>query len=89
VPELPDVPELPELPELPVPAPQPAEPLLPVPAPVPDMPPLPPLLVEVPLSMPLLSSPPPMDLHADKPKASVNKPARSTLWCFSFMINSY
>jgi hypothetical protein len=52
------------------------------------MPPLPPLLVEVPLSMPLPLLPPRMELHADNPKASVSKPARSTLWCFSFMINS-
>jgi hypothetical protein len=83
--ELPEVPELPELPELPVPPPQPAEPLVPAPAPVPDMPPLPPLLVELPLSMPL----PPMELHAESPKASDSKPARSTLWCFCFMINSF
>jgi hypothetical protein len=85
--ELPEVPELPELPELPVPPPQPADPLLPVPAPVPDMPPLPPLLVELPLSILPLS--PCMDLHADSPKASASKPVRSTLWCFSFMINSF
>jgi hypothetical protein len=71
-----------------VPPPQPADPLLPVPAPVPDEPPLPPLLVELPLSMPLPPSPC-MELHADSPNASVSKPARSTLWCFIFMINSF
>jgi hypothetical protein len=72
--ELPEVPELPELPALPVP----------------DVPPLPPLLVELPLSMPLPLLPlPPMELHADSPKASASKPARSTLWCLCFMINSF
>jgi hypothetical protein len=35
-----------------------------------------------------LPPPPRMELHADKPKASVSKPARSTLWFLSFMINS-
>jgi hypothetical protein len=49
--------------------------------------------VELPLSMPLplpLPLPPPrIALHADSPNASVSKPARSTLWCFSFMINSF
>jgi hypothetical protein len=57
---------------------------------LPELPELlvPPLLVEVPLSMPVPLLPPRMELHADKPKASVSKPARSTLWCLSFMINS-
>jgi hypothetical protein len=73
--ELPEVPELPELP---------AEPL--VPAPVPDVPPL----LELPLSMPLPLLPLlSMELHAESPKASASKPARSTLWCFCFMINSF
>jgi hypothetical protein len=55
---------------------------------MPPLLPLLPLLAEVPLSMPLPLLPPRMELHADNPKASVSKPARSTLWCFSFMINS-
>jgi hypothetical protein len=36
--------------------------------------------------LPLVS--PCMELHADSPTASVSKPARKTLWCFCFMINS-
>jgi hypothetical protein len=36
--------------------------------------------------LPLVS--PCMELHADSPTASVSKPARRTLWCFCFMINS-
>jgi hypothetical protein len=55
---------------------------------LPEVPELPELLVEVPPSMPPPLLPPRMELHADKPKASVSKPARSTLWCLSFMINS-
>jgi hypothetical protein len=57
---------------------------------VPELPelPVPPLAGEAPLSMPLPLLPPRMELHADNPKASVSKPARSTLWCLSFMINS-
>jgi hypothetical protein len=63
-------------------------PVVVVPVPVAEVPLDVPLLGELPLSMPLPLLPPRMALHADNPKASVSKPARSTLWCFSFMINS-
>jgi hypothetical protein len=40
--------------------------------------------------LPLLPVPPPrQELHADSPTASASKPARKTLWCFCFMINSF
>jgi len=95
--ELPAVPELPEEPEEALPPPQLPDPCDPVPPPVPDMPPL----VDVPVAVPLLPvSPPPLlpllpmppprqELHADSPTASASKPARKTLWCFCFMINSF
>jgi hypothetical protein len=88
----------PELPELLVPPPQPAEPLVPVPAPVPELPPLvppAPVLPELLLLPPALPSEPPplspprMELHADRPTASVSKLAINTLWCFRFMFNSF
>jgi hypothetical protein len=63
--------------------------------PLPELPEVP-ELPELPLSMPLpllpelpLLSLPCMELHADRPKASVSKPARSTLWCFCVMIHSF
>jgi hypothetical protein len=30
-----------------------------------------------------------MELHAVSPNANASKPARYTLWCFCFMINSF
>jgi hypothetical protein len=97
-PELPDEPDEPEEPDEALPPPQLPEPCEPVPAPVPDMPPLLDVPVAVPLLpvspavplLPLPPMPPPRQLlHADSPTASASKPARKTLWCFCFMINSF
>jgi hypothetical protein len=38
--------------------------------------------------LPLLPMPR-QELHADSPTASASKPARKTLWCLCFMINSF
>jgi len=48
-----------------------------------------PLPVELP-DMPLEVSPVPprIDVQADRPSAMASKPAKATLWCFCFMINS-
>jgi hypothetical protein len=92
MPELPDMPDVPEVPELSYPLELPA---------VPDVPEDPelPLLLDVPVAVPLLPvsplvpllpmPPPRQELHADSPTASASKPARKTLWCFCFMINSF
>jgi hypothetical protein len=81
----------PELPEL----------LVPVPVLVPDMPPavppapvlpallLPPLVLLPSVPVVLLSLPPRMALHADRPNASASKPVNNTLWCCRFMFNSF
>jgi hypothetical protein len=79
--ELPAAPALPDEPEDPL-----APPQLPPPC---DPVPLLPVSPAVPL-VPLLPMPPPrQELHADSPTASASKPARKTLWCFCFMINSF
>jgi hypothetical protein len=79
--ELPAAPALPDAPEDPL-----APPQLPPPC---DPVPLLPVSPAVPL-VPLLPMPPPrQELHADSPTASASKPARKTLWCFCFMINSF
>jgi len=50
--------------------------------------PLLPVSPAVPL-LPLLLVPPRQELHADNPTASASKPARNTLWCCCFMIDSF
>jgi hypothetical protein len=98
LPAAPELPEEPDEPEEPLAPPQLPPPCAPVPPPVPDMPPLVDVPVAVPLLpvspavplLPLLPMPPPrQELHADSPTASASKPARKTLWCFCFMINSF
>jgi hypothetical protein len=82
---------VPELPELLEPPPQLLEPPVLVPAPVPDMPPLP-LPVAPPVELPLALSPPlpppRMPEQPARPSAMASKPAKTTLWCFCFMIDS-
>jgi hypothetical protein len=95
LPDMPDMPDVPEVPELSYPLELPA---------VPDVPEAPelPLLLDVPVAVPLLPvsplvpllpllpmPPPRQELHADSPTASASKPARKTLRCFCFMINSF
>jgi hypothetical protein len=69
--------ELPAAPELPDEPDEPDEPLLPV-SPAAPLVPL----------LPLLPMPR-QELHADSPTASASKPARNTLWCLCFIINSF
>jgi hypothetical protein len=89
VPE-PDAPELPELPD--APPPQPPEPVVPVAPDEPLLPDEPP--DEAPDEPPPVESPPPpppriMELQAVSPSASASMPAKTTLCCFCFMINSF
>jgi hypothetical protein len=75
--ELPAAPELPDEPDVPDEPDEPEDPLLPVSPAAPLLP-----------LLPLLPMPR-QELHADSPTASASKPARKTLWCLCFMINSF
>jgi hypothetical protein len=83
VPEVPEVPDVPELPCMPC-EPE-AEPEVSVaPAGAPEL--------VLPAAEPpcmLLSLLPFVELQADRPKANASKPAKTALWCFCFMIDSF